>query len=805
MKKLSFLQLFCCFVVLAGLLSTGHSFAQVCGAPGKDGVTFSRNTYYSGVGTANSGATLVNLGTALVDTDAATTAFSVGDLALIIQMQDALVNNTNTDAYGDGVFGGTASGYSDLRNAGLYEFKRVTAVAGSSISFDSGLINTYTTSNADTTTGNRRFQVVRVPQFASVSMPSGTLIVPTWNGSTGGLIAVDASGNLNLNGVTINANEKGFRGGGSQPEAITSGSNIVDYAVAAGTGVPPNTLGAAKGEGIAGTPRYVHGTTVADGHTGLDLGVSGYQSSLDYARGAPANAGGGGNQHNAGGGGGGNAGTGGNGGRSFGFYSATNTGATCVTLTASFFSCTGDGSRAVGGYGGTGTAPVATRLYLGGGGGSGETNNATDNPTIAQGSGGNGGGLVFIRARSISGSGTINANGQDGEPGGRDAGGGGGAGGTVVVVTDSTSVPGLVVNTNGGVGGNTGLPLTGGETQGTGGGGGGGGFIRSSGLVTTGAISVNGGAAGLNQPATGIFNALNATSGAGGVVNVNFSGNQYPNPNSCYPQLTVTKSTTTPSRTVPPDTTGQYVINVSNATGVGSAVGVAVIDVLPAPFTLASTSATVALGSGSLGPSPTAPSSGTTTVTIATAGGATPAASFLIPPGGSVTLTFPINLNGAAVGTYQNPARVLYGDPSRSTDTATVTPGGSYSAGGTVGGNNYASASTTNEDITIISTAKLSISKTNTVTSVVAGSTSSYAITVTNSGPGNAPGAIIKDPVAAGLSCTAVTCSIVSGTASCPTTLTIALLQGSGFVMPTFNNGAVVQFLVTCAATATGQ
>ena len=61
-----------------------------------------------------------------------------------------------------------------------------------------------------------------------------------------------------------------------------------------------------KAEGVAGTPRYVF-----DGTTTMDTGVEGYPSG-SFARGAPANAGGGGtdgnpsaNDQNSGGGGGG--------------------------------------------------------------------------------------------------------------------------------------------------------------------------------------------------------------------------------------------------------------------------------------------------------------------------------------------------------------------------------------------------------------------------------------------------------------------------------------------------------------------
>lgn len=788
-------------LVLAMWMPLAH--AQVCAAPGKDGVSFSRNTYFPGLGSANAGTSVINFGAARVDANASTTPFAAGDLALIIQMQDALINNTDTAAYGDGVAGDPATGSSGLRSTGFYEFKRVVSATGSAIDLDSPLVNTYTTAGADATNGQRRYQVVRVPQFASLTLPGGTVNVTPWNGSTGGLIVLDASGTLALNGTTINANAVGFRGGGSQEAVINVGNNITTYASAQAGGAPPANLGGAKGEGIAGTPRFVRSdTVVANGFSGVDLGVSGYPGSLDLARGAAGNAGGGGTQHNAGGGGGGNVGTGGRGGNTYGEYSATDTGG-CVAFGPNFFSCLGDGSRPMGGFGGLGLAPTATRLFLGGGGGAGEVNNGFDNPTVAQGSGGNGGGLIFVRARAVTGSGVFSANGGAGQPGGRDAAGGGGAGGTVVLVTEGASAPGLQVNVNGGAGGNTGLPLFGNETQGPGGGGGGGAFIRTTG-VTAGATAVAGGISGVNTPVAGVTNPFGSAGGAGGAANVDFSGSQFPNPTSCFPALTVTKSTTTPTRTVPTDATAQYVVSVRNATGVGSAVGVAVTDVLPTPFTRSSTTAVAQLGGGSLGPTP-ATATGTSTVTIATPGGGT-ATAYLIPPGGGVTLTFAVNLNSAAPGTYQNPAATLYSDPTRSGAGGTVSPGDSYATGGSAGGSNYASASGTQEDVNITALTLLTITKTNSLGTVTAGSTTSYTITVDNQGPSDAPNTVLTDPAATGLSCTSASCSVVAGAAVCPVApaLSMANLQGSGVVISSFPANSSLSFQVDCSVTATG-
>jgi len=62
---------------------------------------------------------------------------------------------------------------------------------------------------------------------------------------------------------------------------------------------------------------------------------------------------------------------------------------------------------------------------FGGGGGGGDTNN----PNGSNGSAGRGGGLVLVRAQSVSGSGTYAADGELGQPNPDDGAGGGGAGG----------------------------------------------------------------------------------------------------------------------------------------------------------------------------------------------------------------------------------------------------------------------------------------------------------------------------------------------------------------------------------------
>ena len=107
----------------------------------------------------------------------------------------------------------------------------------------------------------------------------------------------------------------------------------------------------------------------------------------------------------------------------------------------------------------------------------------------------------------------------------------------------------------------------------------------------------------------------------------------------------------------------------------------------------------------------------------------------------------------------------------------------------------------------ITGSANLSVSKDNGTSTVAAGGTTSYTLTVANAGPAQVTGAMLKDPVVPGLSCSAVTCTGTIGAASCPAagSTTIAALQGAGgIVLPAMSNPSSVTFRVDCAVTATG-
>ena len=72
------------------MLFTASAHAQVCLA---SDATAMLNTYYPGTG--NPSATTVTIGAARVDAAANTAPLAAGDLAFVIQMQDAVINNSN--------------------------------------------------------------------------------------------------------------------------------------------------------------------------------------------------------------------------------------------------------------------------------------------------------------------------------------------------------------------------------------------------------------------------------------------------------------------------------------------------------------------------------------------------------------------------------------------------------------------------------------------------------------------------------------------------------------------------------------
>ena len=434
------------------------------------------------------------------------------DLLLVVQLQGADLDTSNTASYG---------AITDLRSAGLYEFIGVSAVdpAANQLTVYSGcggLKNSYQASG--------HVQVIRVPQYVNLTVASGASIVaPAWNGSTGGIVALQIRDTVTIDG-DVDVSGLGFRGGQRNVNAALRLSGVGSFYRTM------NALdGGNRGEGIGGYQ--------------TDYAVSG-----QYGRGAAANGGGGGNRVSAGGGGGGGSGDIANwngqgvmpmtvaggaqawlldpgydvnkssfsgGGRGGYTYSGAVLDPTVVAPADQTWS--EDFRRERGGLGGR---PLAndprSRLFLGGGGGSG------DDYQGQSGIGGNGGGLVFIDARKVTGSGQVAASGQPGGTAGTTSSGagGGGGGGTIVIATSAT-LEGVTLKASGADGGEQQGSVS---TAGGPGGGGGGGFIGTpTGMTVTPVVDP--GLGGSTKSKTMVsFPRNGATDGAPGQVSTAVAG-----------------------------------------------------------------------------------------------------------------------------------------------------------------------------------------------------------------------------------------------------------------------------------------
>jgi MYXO-CTERM domain-containing protein len=307
---------------------------------------------------------------------------------------------------------GRDGGVVDIRNdpVGRWEFARVAAVSptatGDSLTLTADLVNTYEGGLS---------QVIRVPEYTNVRVAglSAAIIGAEWDGETGGVVAFLATGTVELSGRSISASGLGFWPGIYEAGQFPTTCSVLGMV----------------GEGIH-HPSYWWNVKPLWPVRGRDNVLNG---------------GGGGEYRQSGGGGGANAGAGGKGG----------------------YSDVSSGSLDVGGRGG---APLKYELFnqmtFGGGGGAG--NGCSIEPNITT-NDGQGGGIVFIRARQLLSSGNITATGSLGASSTKDNGaGGGGAGGSIHLSFVEPSTCGML-SVAGGKGGTTSA-----TNMGPGGGGGGG-------------------------------------------------------------------------------------------------------------------------------------------------------------------------------------------------------------------------------------------------------------------------------------------------------------------------------------------
>ncbi len=400
-------------LILGCMLLPHPVVAALCAEPGRDGTTVAGsilNGYFSGPDSQ-----VLPPGTrSLTLTHSRGRAdLQAGDLALLMQVQGAPINTSNSPAYGQVRTDGPA-----LR---VQEWVRIERVGTEQVRIlgagpQGGLRHQYENAPATDKQGRRRWQLVRVPQFDSLTLEQGIAALP-WDGVTGGVLAVDVRRQLDLNGHTLSVRGAGFRGApavslqgalGRPDDWRYATPSADDQAVGYGHH-------GSKGEGIAGTPLLLR-----------PAAKIGYPQG-DMARGAPANAGGGGNgldlaHRQLGNGGGGGNGTAGE-----------------------------RGAPEQGG--GEGGHHAEIGWILGGGGG------AAARRSGQGGNGGQGGGLLVIRAARVVGEGLLDVRGLPGSAitgaGGADAiGGGGGAGGTLWLDTpNATKMPARIEQAGGAGGG----------------------------------------------------------------------------------------------------------------------------------------------------------------------------------------------------------------------------------------------------------------------------------------------------------------------------------------------------------------
>ncbi len=273
-------------------------------------LSLGQNTNISGIINTYTSVTSISGTTITVGSSA---GYSVGDQILIIQMQGATIDQSNSGSFGN---------ITSIGDAGNYEFATICSIPNGTQIVVNNIQRTYSVSGV--------VQVVSVPIYDDATVTATLTAVP-WDGTIGGILAFECLGNLTLNSE-INLNGVGFRGGGISTSIFncswTQNINDFFYNISSGEG-------AKKGEGVA---LYIPGKT--------------------GGKGAQANGGGGSNDHNGGGGGGGNAGSGGLGGERIG---------------ASTFTCKctnpGIGGKA------NSYSNTLNKIFLGGGGGSGHENN----------------------------------------------------------------------------------------------------------------------------------------------------------------------------------------------------------------------------------------------------------------------------------------------------------------------------------------------------------------------------------------------------------------------------------------------
>jgi gliding motility-associated-like protein len=342
--------------------------------------------------------------------------FSVGDKVLIIQMQGATINTTNSTSFGDIV---------NYNNAGNYEFSEIASINGNTVNLKNFLCKAYSSEG--------KVQLIKLLFFNGAVLINETLTCKAWDGATGGVLVLE-SNNLIAFDSSIDVSGNGFRGG-AVGNGFSCNSNA--YATANGAGI--------KGEGIA---------LIND--------------NQKYGGGHAANGGGGSFAGNAGGSGGANYGDGGIGGKEYDKCGTSRQGIKGQKLDYSV-----SGKIFMGGGGGGGQQDNGGTIYPGGNGGGivilkapvirglnkkiiANGSNVVADTKDEGGAGGGAGGTVMLLCNSVEGSLEIQANGGDGNSNFNQIftadchGPGGGGGGGLLGLSTRNVPPNIIFTARGG-------------------------------------------------------------------------------------------------------------------------------------------------------------------------------------------------------------------------------------------------------------------------------------------------------------------------------------------------------------------
>ncbi len=385
------------------------------------------------------------------------------DLVLIIQMQGATIDQSQSNSFGS---------ISNYNAAGTYEFQRVCSKQGNQVYFNYPFKNNYDV--------NGKVQLIKVPEFQNGARLTGILSGTAWDGSKGGVLAIKSNGTIDLDQFSITMTGKGFRGG----QALSSGGGCIF--------VSPTTYHSSR---TSNNDRALKGEGIAE-----------YITGKECSRGPQANGGGGGNNHNGGGSGGSNYGIGGAGGQ---------------RVKSSSFSCgsvTGLNSMPLD------SAINAGRMFMGGGGGAGHGNNAG---LVGESGENGGGIIFIIAPEVIGTNRSgIFANGNTGSTNSENEGGGGGGAGGSVILDVPSITSAINIATNGGNGvfvTNFGTNCSGPG----GGGGGGVVAFSSNSIPSAVIVNTSGGSTGeiasSSQAGCAIGDKNGATAGTNGTTLTNFS------------------------------------------------------------------------------------------------------------------------------------------------------------------------------------------------------------------------------------------------------------------------------------------